>query len=177
MKIKEITLFLIFPLLCLTGCKNNETEKEVLDYTWKSEQKLAYTDINNPLQGYSLGDKEALDTAFAAFILQSTGKTTINYSDAEGNKISPEQAKELLTQRYVLLVPDPEQPELKIEEMQEIHLAPNDIVQVLCRENWYLNEPDFKLSKKITHIAPVVYVYDHDGDVRGKKVLFWMEMK
>ncbi|MDQ3191637.1 MAG: hypothetical protein M3Q58_08590 [Bacteroidota bacterium] len=169
---KTIFLILLLPFLII-GCKNTKNE---VDYSWENKQILAYTDINNPLQGYSLGDKEALDTSFAAFIINSTGNSNINYTDTDGNKISAGQAKDLLIQKYMLLVPDPEQPELKIEEMQEIHVSPKDIVQVLCRENWMLNESDFKLSKNITHIAPVVYVYDHDGDVRGKKILFWMEM-
>lgn len=173
---KKFYLLLILPLLIIISCKNNESEKEEIDYTWKNKQVLAYTDINNPLQGYSLGDKEALDTSFASFIINSTGKPDINYTDVDGNKLSPEEAKDLLTQKYILLVADPEQPELKVEKMQEVKLTPKDIVQVLSREDWFLNEPEFRLSKKVTHIAPVVYVYDHDGDVRGKKVLYWMEM-
>ena len=167
-------------MLIQVSCKDNRSSNNQFDdpaYSLKDEQIYAYADINNPIQGFSIGDKEALDSVFAAFILNTTGNKNIRYTDAEGNELSADQAKGLLTQTRIILKQDPNDPEVMMEEKQEIKLKSEDIVQVLCRENWYINEEEFKLIKKVSHIAPVIYVYDHEGDVRGKKILYWMKIK
>lgn len=173
----KISLLLFLSILVLSSCEDNRSNNfDERNFSLKDKQVYAYTDINNPMQGYSLGDKEALDSSFAAYILNTTGNKNINYTDTEGNKLSAEEARNLLTQTRITLIPDPDDPEIMMEKKEEVKLKPKDIVQILCRENWYLNEEEFKLTKKVTHIAPVVYVYDHEGDVRGKKILYWIEV-
>lgn len=177
---RNIYILLISFVLIQMSCKENKSNNEQFNdpaYSLKDEQIYSYTDVNNPMQGFSIGDKEALDSAFAAFILNATGNKNIGYTDAEGRELSADQAKGLLTQTRVILKQDPNDPAIMMEEKQEIKLKPEDIAQVLCSENWYLDEKEFKLIKKVSHIAPVIYVYDHEGDVRGKKILYWMKVK
>jgi hypothetical protein len=179
MKIYNI---LIISSVLLSACNGTEQRPERTfrehgepKFSHKDEQVLSFTDVNNPIQGYSSEDKESLDLAFAEMILKSFDLENIEYSDMEGNIITKEEAKSLLKFSLFEAEQSDEHEESSLRSVEK-NISANDIVQIVTRENWYLNEENFSVQKMITHVAPVIYTFDTDGDVRGKKMLFWVKL-
>lgn len=45
------------------------------------------------------------------------------------------------------------------------------------KESWEIDKISMKIKKQLEKIAPVVYVFDNEGDLKGKMMLFWIKMK
>jgi hypothetical protein len=164
-------------VVMLFGCRQEQaSNEEVLTFTHKDEQVYSFTDIDNPLQGFSQDDQESLNKTFSSFIFQAFNRGDVQFFNLDDQEISKTEAKKLLTETRSIKVSDPESPEQSSIETKEHQIKVNEIVQLVSRENWFFNESDFSFSKRITHIGPVVYVYDTDGDVRGKRILFWIKI-
>jgi hypothetical protein len=178
----KIHHLIIICCIILSACNGTEQRPELtfrehgqLNYSHKDEQVLSFTDINNPIQGYSSEDQESLDIIFAEMIMSALDAGSHEFTDLEGNVITSDQAKAALKQTSFEAEPGDGQEDATHRSVERTVTA-KDIVQVVTKENWYINEGNFSIQKIITHIAPVVYTFDTDGDVRGKKILFWVKL-
>jgi DNA gyrase/topoisomerase IV subunit B len=169
-----ITLFALF----LFGCSGEQvSNEEDFAYTWKDEQSFSFTDIDNPMQGFSQEDEESLNKKFSTFIFEAIDREDVQFLNSDNQNITSKEVRALLTEIRNLTIEDPEFPGSTTVESSEYKLTADDIVQVVCKEDWLFNEKSFSIKKRVTHIGPVVYVYDSDGDVRGKKILFWIKLQ
>jgi gliding motility associated protien GldN len=55
-----------------------------------------------------------------------------------------------------------------------IPITAEDIVRYEIKEDWVFDKQTSSLQVRIVGIAPVVYSFDQEGDVRGFKTLFWL---
>jgi gliding motility associated protien GldN len=49
-----------------------------------------------------------------------------------------------------------------------------DIIEYRLKEDWYFDKEASSLKVRIIGIAPVIYNKDQEGNITGKKVLFWI---
>jgi hypothetical protein len=175
---KRITIFSIFLALGLSACNKGPETNSAIDFksTWSDQGTYSFTDVDNYAIGYAAGDKESLDKMLAEFLLNAVEREEMVFLDEEDKQITAKEAKSRLVQTTSLKREDPdEEGEFYIESVERIITA-NEIAQVVAREDWSFNENTFSIQKKVTHLAPIIYVLDTDGDVRGKKLLFWVKV-
>jgi superfamily I DNA and RNA helicase len=173
-------LFIILACtLFIVSCKQEQVikfEDDQGNYTWSDKNVFASTDIDNPFRGFSQEDEQSLNKQFAEFIFDAADREDVVFEDIDGNKLSKDQVKEALELTRTIKVEDPENQEEFILEQTTYTISAEDIVQVMSVEEWFFDKENFKLKKQVSKIAPVVYVLDSDGDVRGMKLLFWMRL-
>jgi hypothetical protein len=180
MRIHKISaLSLVFVSFLAGSCREKpaiQGSEEGFDYTWREEYALSFTDINNFAIGYAAEDEESLDKGIAEIILDAVKEGNLEVTSLEGQQLSSKEALALLRQTY------PQQRETADDggdfqyEMVERQIEAEDIIQMVSREEWLFNEETYQLQKRVSHLAPAIYVYDPDGTVRGKKMLFWVKL-
>ena len=53
-------------------------------------------------------------------------------------------------------------------------ITSSDIIEYKIKEDWFFDKQRSQRDVRIIGIAPVVYSYDSDGNIRAKKELFWL---
>ena len=178
-KIIKQFLFFVVAVPFMFSCNKDHNNKEIMQkkYDWQDQHVISFSDVNNTLQGYSPEDNEALDTAFVNLLFNIIlEREDVEFLDNDEKKITSQQVKEILNKKIVVQVEDPDNPGVFSEVEDTVKITPEEVIQLLCREEWNFDKKELKLRKTITHIAPVIYTYDQDGDVRGKRNLFWIKM-
>jgi hypothetical protein len=173
--------FIVFILFFVISCKNEEPGKTFIvdegnaSFTFSDTEVISFSDVNNFMIGFSAEDPESLDTLFSEIILKNvkSGRFT-NITDAEGKAITTAEAVAFLEQEKTILSEDPDDPEYHETIVSKGMVTASDIVQIASKNSWYWDDENLRLKIKISALAPVVYTYDSDGDVRGKKILFWI---
>ena len=172
-------LFSAVAIPFLFACNNGQNNKEIMQkkYNWQEQHVISFSDVNNTLQEFSSEDIEALDTSFINLLFSEIlTREDVEFLDTDEKKITSQQVKEILNKKIVVQVEDPDNPGVFSEVEDTVKIQPEEVIQVLCREKWNFDTKGLKLQKTITHIAPVIYTYDQDGDIRGKRSLFWIKM-
>lgn len=180
MNLKTIKqLFSVVAIPFMFSCNEDHNNKEIMQKKsdWQDQHVISFSDVNNTLQGYSSEDTEALDTAFVNLLFNVIlEREDVEFLDTDEKKITSQQVKEILNKKIVVQVEDPDNPGVFSEVEDTVKIGPEEVIQLLCREEWNFDKKELKLRKTITHIAPVIYTYDQDGDIRGKRNLFWIKM-
>jgi hypothetical protein len=173
----NILAFAVLTIL-LNACNTEPSSKSNgnFDYTWTDEGTFSFTDVNNYAVGYATGDKEALDKALAGFLMNAVENSNLEFLDEENKKITAAEAKSRLTQTITVKKPVPDEEDEYFLDSEDRIITEDDIAQVVAKEDWFFDEKTFSVQKKVTHLALVIYVLDNDGDVRGKKLLYWVKV-
>lgn len=64
----------------------------------------------------------------------------------------------------------------EVDTVINTKLERKDIHRVTFLEEWYFDEENFIIEKKVVGVAPALTLYDDSGEIKGFKPLFWVYM-
>lgn len=189
---KAITpfLFAAFAILIISSCENGQDKGtdnipdngkiiQSGEFDWNDNHVVSFSDVHNPMSGYTSDDAQSLDTAFIEMLWNDiVYREDVEFLDPiDEKKISAQHVRENILKRpRVTQLEDVNNPGVFDQILDTIITMPSDIVQLICREEWQFDKKAMRLQKKISHIAPVARTYDSEGNERGKIILFWIKL-
>ena len=172
---KIIVLLIIAGLIfsMLTSCKDNTdksktviTERIQYDVNIKSPDP----DYDRWVQNIDRLKREA----FVNMIMDAAYSGKIQAYDYFNNPLTVEQIKSIgVDTIYKTLTRDyPPYDEYDTVIISKFELK--DITKIRFLEEWYIDEDNLEIEKKITGIAPIIKKYDQNGNLLGFQPLFWL---
>jgi hypothetical protein len=161
-------------LLALVACNKAEPKE---DFKTDMKENSVYSsillnDANEPFE-----DGEA-DPALVDWLFDDVLKNpSADVYSTDDKKMSLEDIEATLNRVIPAMKENPEKPGEFIETTDTIRIAKKDVVEIIMKESWEIDKASMKMKKQVEKIAPVVYVFDNDGDLKGKMMLFWIKMK
>jgi hypothetical protein len=171
---KKVTL-IIAVVSFMISCGERNAETSASQVHWQDSGIYSTADVHNPEDEYS--DPEFnIDNALAEYILNDlVNRDDVEFSD--GDKVlTNQEVRELLFTVVNTIVEDPDAQGTFIGYKDTIVVEPRDIVEILTKEDWVLDRDKMVLAKKVTQLAPIVHAYDNEGNIRGKRILFWVKL-
>jgi hypothetical protein len=112
---------------------------------------------------------------FVQAVIQSarTGKVKV-YDVISNKQLSPEEVLATGTRTDLLTLQRPYEPYENYDSIVTRELQLSDITRVRFLEEWYLNEDNGLITKKVIAICPLVESYTETGEMRGYRPLFWL---
>lgn len=129
------------------------------------DQSIRYTDE----EGYN----SLADSSLAVAIFDAVKKGDLQVYDNEMNPLNADEARWIL--KYIKSTTVEDDEGNYVEILDTMNVAPHHVVEILAREDWVLEKGTYALRKNVKAYAPVINTFDHEGEVRGKKILFWVK--
>ncbi|MBI2967532.1 MAG: hypothetical protein HYY40_06940 [Bacteroidetes bacterium] len=175
------SIWLLFILLIsipfgFTACRMGPTECEpsgtLLAEGARSEAQIIFKTEDEKYWregqwGEKIEHKKLVDAVFDAVY---SGRTHA-YDFFDGKPISADEVKKKESRIDTLFIENPDSGTMDMK-IVEVKLDRNDIAKIFFRENWYLDEANFKFSKKVTAITLTTAKYSPDGEYIGLEPLF-----
>ena len=177
-QMKIIVLLIIAGLTfgMLTSCKDKPDKSKTV-----ITERIQYdVNIKSPDPDYDRWvqniDKHKRE-AFVNMIMDAAYSGKIQAYDYFNNPISVEQVKSIgVDTIYKILTRDyPPYDEYDTVIISKFELK--DITKIRFLEEWYIDEDNLEIEKKIIGIAPVIEKYDQSGNLLGFQPLFWLYLE
>lgn len=166
--------FLPIALIAFAACNNCEPKEE---FKSDLEEKSVYSSVllNDDKDPYTDGeaDPSIVDWIFEEVIKNESAEI---YS-TDDKKLSLDEVNAILNQTRTAMVEDPDHPGTFLEVKDTISFTKNDVIELIIKESWAIDKSSMKMRKQVEKIAPIVKIYDDEGDLKGKIMLFWIKMK
>lgn len=170
---KKLTLIflLIFSGVLLISCGSGKgellTERIQYDVTLKSPE----TDLAWWVQNLEGPKREKLVQA----VITSAREGKVKVYDVMTNKqLSAGEILERGTRTELLTLQRPFEPYENYDTVIKRDLQLSDISRLRFLEEWYLNQDNGKITKKVIAVCPLVESYTETGELRGYQPLFWL---
>lgn len=166
-----LPLILLFSAMLLFSCGGRKgsllTERIQYDVTIKSPE----VDLAWWVQNLEGPKREK----FIQSVIQSarSGKLKI-YDVMNFKQMSSADVLATGTRTELLTLQRPYEPYENYDTIVSRELQLSDITRVRFLEEWYLNEDNGRITKKVIAICPLVESYTETGEMRGYQPLFWM---
>lgn len=160
--------------LLLSECNQQDPKEE-----FKADlvENSVYSSIllNDSIEPFEDGEA---DLALVDWIFDEAIKNpSAEIYDTQDKKMSKEDIEATLNKIIPVMKENPEKPGDFIEATDTIKITKNDVVEIIMKESWEIDKTAMKMKKQVEKIAPVVYIYDNEGSLQGKLMLFWVKMK
>lgn len=99
------------------------------------------------------------------------------YDVMSNQPMTVEQLEERSTRNELLTLQRPYPPYENFDTIVKRELQLSDISRVRFLEEWYLNEENAFVTKKVIAICPLVESYTEAGELRGYNPLFWLSFE
>ena len=158
-----------FAVLISCGGKKGEilTDRIQYDVTIKSPE----TDLEWWVQNLEGPKREK----FVQSIIDAarSGKVEV-YDVMTGKLMTAEEVKARGTRTELLTLQRAAEPYESYDSLITRELQLSDISRVRFLEEWYLNEDNGAITKKLIGMCPLVESYTETGELRGHQPLFWL---
>lgn len=167
---------ILFPAiaLLLTACNQQELKEE---FSADLVENSVYSSIllNDSIEPFEDGEA---DIALVDWIFDEAIKNpSAEIYDTEDKKLSLEDIEATLNKIIPVMKENPEKPGDFIEASDTIKINKKDVVEIIMKESWQIDKSAMRMKKQVEKIAPVVYMYDSEGALIGKMMLFWIKLK
>jgi len=174
MKKTMFTLLAGISMLIITSCgpKKGEllTERIQYDVTIKTPE----VDLEWWIQNLEGPKREKLVQA----IITSANAGKLKIYDVMTNKpMTAAELKERSTRNELLTLQRPYSPYENYDTIVKKELQLSDITRLRFLEEWYLNQDNGRITKKVIAICPLVESYTETGELRGFNPLFWLSFE
>lgn len=167
-------LIFMISATALFACNNCEPKEE---FKTDLEEKSVYSEI-------SINDKEdpfvdgQADPSLIDWIFDEVlQKEKAEIYDTDGSKLDKSGIDNIMNRIVRKATEDPEKPGSFIESVDTIKWTKNDVTTLIMKESWEIDKSTMKMKKHVEKIAPIVYLYDDNGNLKGRIMLFWIKMK
>jgi hypothetical protein len=152
---------------CGSGKGELLTERIQYDVTLKSPE----TDLAWWVQNLEGPKREKLVQA----VITSAREGKVKVYDVMTNKqLSAGEILERGTRTELLTLQRPFEPYENYDTVIKRELQLSDISRLRFLEEWYLNQDNGKITKKVIAVCPLVESYTETGELRGYQPLFWL---
>lgn len=172
MKKSIIYLFLVIVTALVVSCSNNNkgellTERIQYDVTIKSPE----VDLAWFVQNLEGPKREKLITA----VMETARGGKFKIYDVMSNKpMTNEEVLEVGTRTDILTLQRHYEPYEDYDTIIKRELQLSDISRMRFLEEWYMNEKNGYITKKVIAICPLAESYTESGELRGYHPLFWI---
>ncbi|MBW6491519.1 MAG: hypothetical protein K0B15_10045 [Lentimicrobium sp.] len=112
---------------------------------------------------------------FIQAVIQSAQSGKLKVYDVMSNKqLSAADVLAAGTRTELLTLQRPYEPFENFDTIVTRELQLSDITRVRFLEEWYMNEDNGRITKKVIAMCPLVESYTEEGQMRGYQPLFWM---
>jgi len=157
----------------LTSCKDN-TDKSKTVITERIQYDVNIKSPNPDYDPWVQNIDRRKRMAFVNMIMDAAYSGKIQAYDYFNNPITAEQVKSIgvdtIYQTLMRVYPPYDEYDTVIISKFEL----KDITKIRFLEEWYIDEDNLEIEKKITGIAPVIGKYDQSGNLLGFQPLFWL---
>lgn len=161
-------------LIAFAACNNCEPKEE---FKSDLEEKSVYSSVLLNDENDPFTDGEA-DPAFLDWIFDEVIKNeSAEIYSTDDKKLSSEEVNAILNQTRTAMLEDPDHPGTFFEVKDTLSFTKNDVVELIMKESWAIDKSSMKMKKQVEKIAPIVNIYDDEGALKGKIMLFWVKMK
>lgn len=80
-------------------------------------------------------------------------------------KLSLDEVNAILNQTRTAMVEDPDHPVTFLEVKDTISFTKNDVIELIIKESWAIDKSSMIMIKQVEKIAPIVKIYDDEGDL------------
>ncbi len=172
---KRIVLLIIAGLTFgwLTSCKDN-TDKSKTVITERIQYDVNIKSPNPDYDPWVQNIDRRKRMTFVNKIMDAAYSGKIQAYDYFNNPLTVEQVKligvDTIYQTLKRVYPPYDEYDTVIISKFEL----KDITKIRFLEEWYIDEDNLEIEKKITGIAPVIEKYDQSGNLLGSQPLFWL---
>ena len=178
--IKQSVLFLcIFGLLVsFTACNNKKNSENKITLTERIQYpvfiKSPYDEDTDWWCENMEGPKRE---QFINIIVDAALSGKVKAYDYINNTPLTKSEVEVIFNRYdTVLYTRPVAPFDEVDTVINTKLDRKDIHRVTFLEEWYFDEKNFIIEKKVVGVAPALTLYADSGEIKGYKPLFWVYM-
>lgn len=172
-----ILFFQVLTLLFLAAsCSNKNTKDDKLVLTERIQYpvfiKCPYDEETDWWRENMEGPKRE---KFVNIILDAalSGKVKA-YDYITDNPLSKEQVNAIFNKFDTVTFTRLNPPYDEYDTIINIKLERKDIHRITFLEEWYFDEVNFKMEKKVVGIAPAITMYADSSEILGYKPLFWI---
>ena len=158
-------------LVIFNSCQQKKSETLV---TQKIQYDVSIVSPNPAYDPWIQNIEESSRQKLVSTILTAAYEGKVQAYDYFNNPLSVEALKRIGvdTTYRTLTRTTPPYAEYDTVITSKIEIA--DITKIRFLEEWYLDEENMVIEKKILAIAPVVDKYDHEGNFMGLFPMFWI---
>lgn len=142
------------------------SDKNLIAKGFRSEALIQIREEDEMWYG-KIDQKKLVDAIFEAVY---DGRVTA-YDFISDEPLSIEEVKEIESSIDTLYIENFETGELEMKVV-EADLRRDEITKVFLKEDWYFDEENFRLDKKVLGLAFAKESYDSKGNLRGHEPLF-----
>lgn len=174
MKNLSVFIFSVLAILLVTACGNKKgellTERIQYDVTIKTPE----ADLEWWVQNLEGPKREKLVQS----IINTANSGKLKIFDVMTNKqMTVAELKERSVRTELLTLQRSYAPYENYDTLVKRELQLSDISRLRFLEEWYLNEDNGFITKKVIAICPLVESYTESGELRGYNPLFWLSFE
>ncbi len=172
MKTIKSLLFIIISMLIITSCNNNETE--LIPVTSKIQYDV-YIESPNPDYDWWISNipgPQRDDLVNWIFEMAYNGK--LEAFDYYNQPLTPGEVKNIGFDTVYMTLMRTAEPYEMYDTMVVYSFERSDVVKVRFLEEWYYDDNQESIIKKVLAVAPVLEKYDEAGDFIANQPLFWL---
>lgn len=170
MKTGNLLYLLILIGLTLTSCGKKGsvlTERIQYDVTITSPERDLEWWVQN------LDNNKRVDLVKAVMEAARSGKYKV-YDVMTNQELTPEEIEKRGMRRELMTLQRDYPPYEQFDTLVVNKIELSDISRMRFLEEWYLNEDNGKVTKKVLAMCPMLESYTESGELRGHLPLFWI---
>ncbi len=164
-----VILLMVFILSCNNDKKNLSLITERIQY----DVFINTIDSNN--LGWWVQNIEGVKREkFVKSILDIAASGKVKAYDYNNDPLTVNDVKSILCEIDSVQLQRPYPPYEEYDTILKNEVMVNDVVKVRFMEEWYMDDKNLQINKKVAGIAPMVKSFAPDGTFRGYRFLFWL---
>ena len=165
-----VTTFVVI----LMSCGNNKQE----DLTVLTERIQYPVFINNPYPDEGDWWKENMEgpkrEKFVKYIFDAAYSGKIKAYNYDDQPLTVDQVKAIGNETDTIRSTRPYPPYDEFDTIVSNVLDLRDIHRITFLEEWYINEKNMQITKKVVGVCPALTIFEDSNAVKGYKPLFWL---
>ncbi len=165
-------------LLSLTACNSKKDQADKIILTERIQYpvfiKTPYEEETDWWCENMEGPKRE---QFVNIIVDAALSGKVKAYDYISNTLLTKNEVEVIFNRYdTVLYTRTVAPFDEVDTVINTKLDRKDIHRITFLEEWYFDEKNFSIEKKVVGVAPAITLYSDSGEIKGYKPLFWVYM-
>jgi hypothetical protein len=174
---KKISI--VIALTTLLACNNNNTPapEKIFEASLNETSVYSLSQVASKDDNYE-NDNMLVDTAVVNMIFNDLiHRDDVQFYEEIDKPCTKEKIQSIIKSERKVMMEDPDKPGAFVEVIDNITIQASDVIEIVTKESWAFDTKNVSMKKQIDMIAPVINVYDDDGALKGKLILFWIKLK
>ncbi len=160
----------------MISCQEPEQAKsQQEEIAWQGKEIMSASAVVYEADEYNepTANKDLVNLIFDELIYQEGVKIT----DWDGTPLTLKYLEDnVLSSVRNIHVEVPDEPGSFTEVNDTLRIESRDVIEILTIEEWDFNRSKMSLQKRINKLGVVVNSFDMDGNKKGKRLLFYIEL-